>query len=410
MSSDLVVAIQDTPVGVIAAHGAGASFSFFDRYLNTPQRSVLGQTFETNPRRIWRTSNLVPNWFRNLLPEEGSPLRSFLSRSLEVDPRNEMRLLGILGMDLPGAVTVTHADQWDDLTGLTGRPVAKPSANDAEPAPGLRFSVAGLQMKLSLSAEVNTLRVPNTGELGNSYAKFATGRADLTCNEYVTMRVGQELGLNVPSISLRPLDQLDQPLPGFIEAASNAPMFLIQRFDRDAQGRRIHIEDLNQVRDNPPDSKYSGATQESLGRVVHSLCGEDDFWEYFRRVLFFIAMGNEDGHLKNWSLIYRDGATPRLSPMYDAVSTIQYPELIRENALRIGRSRRLEDVDLQVMLRLARKAGADEQIAEQETVRVLAALPAAEARVREDASPSREFWRTLDEYRRGVPLLRSHGV
>jgi len=35
-------------------------------------------------------------------------------------------------------------------------------------------------------------------------------------------------------------------------------------------------------------------------------------------------IGNGDGHLKNWSFVYPDGVTPRLSPAYDIVPTIAY--------------------------------------------------------------------------------------
>lgn len=35
-------------------------------------------------------------------------------------------------------------------------------------------------------------------------------------------------------------------------------------------------------------------------------------------------IGNGDGHLKNWSFVYPDAVTPRLSPAYDIVPTIGY--------------------------------------------------------------------------------------
>ena len=35
-------------------------------------------------------------------------------------------------------------------------------------------------------------------------------------------------------------------------------------------------------------------------------------------------IGNGDGHLKNWSFVYPDGVSPRLSPAYDIVPTIAY--------------------------------------------------------------------------------------
>jgi serine/threonine-protein kinase HipA len=37
-----------------------------------------------------------------------------------------------------------------------------------------------------------------------------------------------------------------------------------------------------------------------------------------------LVIGNTDAHLKNWSLIYSDGRTPSLSPVYDFHSLTVY--------------------------------------------------------------------------------------
>lgn len=44
-----------------------------------------------------------------------------------------------------------------------------------------------------------------------------------------------------------------------------------------------------------------------------------DVQEFVRRFVAFILMGNTDAHLKNWALLYPDGVTPQLSPLYDPV-------------------------------------------------------------------------------------------
>lgn len=60
--------------------------------------------------------------------------------------------------------------------------------------------------------------------------------------------------------------------------------------------------------------------------------------------MFIAAIGNEDAHLKNWSLIYPDDRVARLSPAYDLVSTAVYPELKRGLALNLAGSKRVTDV------------------------------------------------------------------
>jgi len=42
--------------------------------------------------------------------------------------------------------------------------------------------------------------------------------------------------------------------------------------------------------------------------------GENAVWEFVRRLVFSVLIGNADMHLKNWSLLYPDRRTPVLSP------------------------------------------------------------------------------------------------
>jgi serine/threonine-protein kinase HipA len=52
--------------------------------------------------------------------------------------------------------------------------------------------------------------------------------------------------------------------------------------------------------------------------------------------IFNYLVGNNDAHGKNFSLVYPDKEI-RLAPLYDAISTIYYPELNTDMAMRIGR-------------------------------------------------------------------------
>jgi serine/threonine-protein kinase HipA len=50
-------------------------------------------------------------------------------------------------------------------------------------------------------------------------------------------------------------------------------------------------------------------------------------------------LANGDAHLKNWSLLYADQVTPRLSPAYDIVTTSVYIDKEREFALSLGKTK-----------------------------------------------------------------------
>src|SRR5260370_33241312 len=57
-------------------------------------------------------------------------------------------------------------------------------------------------------------------------------------------------------------------------------------------------------------------------------------------VIFNYLAGNNDAHGKNFSLLYQGAGAAnqeiRLAPLYDLVSTIYYPELSRNMAMKIG--------------------------------------------------------------------------
>lgn len=400
-----VVSVHGVAVGILRKQGLAVVFQVLDSYLNTYPRPTLGQVFDENPRATWSEREKAPNWFRNLLPEKDGPLRRFLARAADVPENDDVGLLVALGRDLPGAVGIGPEAEWGEIDEAREWPSRDPRDVRKAPLGGLRFSVAGIQMKLSLVNEMNTLRLASRGEYGNSYAKVPTGRPDLPANEYTIMTLGAACKLHVPQVQLITLEKLSDDIPEFLQHRALSEVFLIERFDRLEQTVR-HIEDFNQVVDNDVDRKYQGASVETLGKLVLNICGEEDFWEYYRRMVFFISIGNEDAHLKNWSLVYDiDGAHPRLSPMYDAVSTIQYPELTREFALRLGNHRRCEYYTSEVMRRLARKAGAGEDRAAEELGRMVTLIQDVESQLRASLPVEDDFWRRIDAHRNNVPFF-----
>jgi serine/threonine-protein kinase HipA len=110
--------------------------------------------------------------------------------------------------------------------------------------------------------------------------------------------------------------------PEFADDKTNA--YFIRRFDRGPDGQRIHTEDFNQMYGQFPEDKYKEHGYTGMGKDIWLLLGEKGLSEFVRRLVFSAAIGNADMHLKNWSLIYRDGRKPELAPAYDFVSTIRY--------------------------------------------------------------------------------------
>ncbi|MCP4283515.1 MAG: HipA domain-containing protein [Gammaproteobacteria bacterium] len=78
-----------------------------------------------------------------------------------------------------------------------------------------------------------------------------------------------------------------------------------------------------------------------MGKVIYTYSGDGlaDAQQFTRRLLVNILLANGDAHLKNWSLIYQDQVTPRLSPAYDIVTTHVYIEDETKFALNLGKSK-----------------------------------------------------------------------
>ena len=130
---------------------------------------------------------------------------------------------------------------------------------------------------------------------------------------------------------------------------------LVKRFDRDA-GRRIHTEDFNQVFSQHPDDKYKNVSYGNMLSNIWRTMRDDTTTEFVRRLVFSIGVGNADMHLKNWSLIYKDGKTPTLAPAYDYVSTVVYIENDKLG-LTLARTREWADIDEDRLERFARRSG-----------------------------------------------------
>jgi serine/threonine-protein kinase HipA len=115
--------------------------------------------------------------------------------------------------------------------------------------------------------------------------------------------------------------------------------FAKKRFDRN-DTQRIHMEDFAQVLVKYPHEKYNSASYEQIGKILYDFSGDGlaDAQQFARRLLVNILLANGDGHLKNWSLLYSDQITPRLSPAYDIVTTNVYIENEGRYALNLGKT------------------------------------------------------------------------
>jgi len=348
------VLLGDSTAGLLEEGDDGRpEFRLTEAYLEEPKRPVLGQVFEANPAKVYREkADRLTRWFGNLLPEPLGRLRQFLVCFHGIEERDDLGLLGELGLDLPGALRVeprpgglvAHVSTRSQSTGLEKEPAT----------PALRFSLAGIQLKFSVVASGERIALPSGNQEGRFILKVAGRQWEgLAANEAVMMLWAGAAGFDVAETRVVPLPDLQLPAEMFADAQPDA--LLVKRFDRTDEGR-VHQEDLAQVTDTKTENKYQ-AKFDKLAPLVRALLGDSGFEEYLRRLTLMVAQGNADAHLKNWSLRYASPRTPAWAPLYDQVSTIAWPHVSADLALPIGGTAHLRGVTLDSLRHVARVAG-----------------------------------------------------
>ncbi|HGG56295.1 MAG TPA: type II toxin-antitoxin system HipA family toxin, partial [Nannocystis exedens] len=382
-------------------------FRFSKAYRRLNDRPLLGQFFEDDLRGTYRgKKGALPPYFANLIPETSGELRPLLEAQLEIARGDDITLLERLGRDLPGAVEVRqiaelpheHAVGLDDGIGPT-----EPSERDEE---WIRFSLAGFQLKFSVLLAKEKITLPMHGSRGDWLIKLDSERFPGLCaNEHAVMLWAKTAGFTVPEIRLMPSSALLGKLGEYAEP--DTYVLAVKRYDREPQGK-IHQEDFAQVANLSPEHKYDQKTYEWIARIASACVGGSAANEIIRRLVLMIASGNVDAHLKNWSFIYPDGIRAELSPLYDQVATVAWPQLKRKLALKFAGVKELSKIGREDFSRLADRARFPREEVLAVVNRTLGELAEAWKSVSKSPewSMSPAHMKALHEHWQRTPLLR----
>lgn len=133
-----------------------------------------------------------------------------------------------------------------------------------------------------------------------------------------------------------------------IRTTNGSLAYIAKRFDR-SKGTKIHVEDFCQLSEFLTGQKYKGS-YEKCGKIIQQYCTNTglDALNFFELVLFSFFTGNNDMHLKNFSLIHENNAV-KLSPAYDLLNiNLIFPADTEETALTLnGRKRKIELTDFE---------------------------------------------------------------
>jgi serine/threonine-protein kinase HipA len=346
----LAVKLHGRQIGVINRLGGDHHlFSFEQSYIDDPERPTLSLSYKGQAGGLVVPTRSVamrlPSFFSNLLPE--GHLGDYLAARAGVKPHREFSLLAVLGADLPGALVVEP---------LEGNEAAHEGRDQQEEqrAGGtvLRFSLAGVQLKFSAVMEARGgLSIPAGGMGGTWIVKLPSARfAAVPENEYAMLALGRAVGIEVPAnrlIDIGTISGLPQDA-----GATKGQALAVERFDRRPGAESVHMEDFAQVFGLFPDDKYRERSYANIAAVLWAETGEAGTYDFLRRLVFSMLIGNADMHLKNWSLLYPGRRTPVLSPSYDFVATLPY--IPNDTlALSFGGSRSLSEITIDQVRRFA---------------------------------------------------------
>ncbi|MEQ5790614.1 HipA domain-containing protein [Muricauda sp. NFXS6] len=188
------------------------------------------------------------------------------------------------------------------------------------------ISVPGVQPKLSMSLfnEIGgtaDYRLTVVGALGGHYIfkPPTTEYPEMPANEHLTMRIAEAFGIQTVPSSL-------------IRLKSGEISYITKRIDRTDEGHKIHMLDMFQITE--AFDKYK-SSMEKVGKALkqHSANTLLDMIFLFELTLFSFLTGNNDMHLKNFSMIHSSSGWI-LSPAYDLLNvSIVNPEDKEELAL-----------------------------------------------------------------------------
>ncbi|MCJ7446976.1 MAG: HipA domain-containing protein [Bacteroidales bacterium] len=185
-----------------------------------------------------------------------------------------------------------------------------------------KMSIQGVQPKLSAKLNIKDEKFEIVDKGGKYILKPQHHLyPQMPENEDLTMRLAKEIGLEIP-------------LHGLVWSKDDTLTYFIKRFDRKGQNDKVPVEDFAQLAGLSRDTKYN-YSMEKIVDVINKYCTFPSIenLKLFKLVIFNYLIGNEDMHLKNFSIITEDGKVT-LSPSYDLVnSTIEYKKQDEEIAL-----------------------------------------------------------------------------
>ena len=371
---DLAVSIEiegnQVRVGKISGRGASdACFQYDSAYLNDQgSRPVsLSLPLQAEPFE----PGITRNYFEGLLPEGFT--RQSVAQWMHVDAADYLSILASLGRECIGAVRITDNETvmpvtttYEKLSLSQVEKLAREgTTRSTEIVVKTHLSLTGATGKVGLyydesgDPEDHAWYLPRGDAPSTHIVKQSHVRLEnIVTNEQLSQMCAGKCGINIPESFIINLG----------EGRDEDILLATRRYDRSFTGGedsghvagsrqldglpvpfRLHQEDFAQALGLSSSYKYetfnkdrSGSEKGYIAKMFdlirrYSASPIEDLTRLWDRIIFNYLIGNTDGHLKNFSLIYsRDLGSPRLAPAYDILSTVVYEQSTRDMSFAIG--------------------------------------------------------------------------
>jgi len=192
-------------------------------------------------------------------------------------------------------------------------------------ARAVKMSIQGVQPKLSARLRIKEEKF-EVVNLGGEYILKPQNNyyPELPENEDLTMKLAKSIGIEIP-------------IHGLVYSVDGRFTYFIKRFDRYGKNKKVSVEDFAQLAGKTRETKYDFSMEKIIG-LLDQYCTFPilEKIKLFKLTLFNFLVGNEDMHLKNYSIISRNDKI-ELSPSYDLLNTsIASKNITEEIALPIS--------------------------------------------------------------------------
>lgn len=372
-----------------------AEFRYSEDYLDSPFARPISLSLPLRAEAYNYEQTRI--FFEGLLPE--GFLRRTVAENNRTDQSDYLSLLEMLGAECLGAIQIKGADyeliepEYRPLPpDLMFRLASEGATTSADLVVESHLSLTGASGKIGAYRDEDGNWYLPVGSAPSTYIiKQSHIRYDhIVQNEQLALQTARIAGINVPESSIIEADhsalnvsaapesidhqdrsaeidanpaenssQALRPVTVSYPGRSSRPisteivLFATERYDRTLEGSvrtlsglpcplRLHQEDFGQALGIAPSNKYEKAGDQHMKKMFdllrrYSASPIEDQMKLWDMIVFHWLIGNTDGHIKNFSLIYdRHLSSVRLAPAYDIISTIVYDTHSTDMAFSIG--------------------------------------------------------------------------